>query len=64
MAAKYAKMSFRSKTQDCQYCQYRSSWRIPNTDIVVHFCTADLPKKVYQLRGHAVSSCKLAKQTV
>ncbi|MTI79602.1 MAG: hypothetical protein FH758_01780 [Firmicutes bacterium] len=64
MATKHAKISFRNKTNDCQHCLYKSERKIPNTEIVVHFCTANLPDKVYQLRGHSISNCKQLKHTV
>ncbi len=58
MSVKHAKISFRTKTHDCQYCQYKSSRCIPETDISVNFCMVDMPKKVYQLRGYSASKCK------
>lgn len=53
-----AKISFRRKTHDCQYCQFQTAKRIPNTDIFVNFCLIDMPKKVYQLRGLSTVNCK------
>jgi hypothetical protein len=61
MSAKGAKLSFRKKTLDCQYCDYRSERNIPNTDITVNFCTVNLPKIVYQLRGVSQSRCNTCK---
>jgi hypothetical protein len=62
MSVKGAKLSFRNKTHDCQYCHHRSEKFIPNTNITISFCTANLPKVVYQLRGPHISHCDNYKQ--
>ncbi|MEG6615606.1 hypothetical protein V6C27_04090 [Peptococcaceae bacterium 1198_IL3148] len=61
MSTKGAKLSFRTKTADCQYCNHRSERYIPNTDITINFCTVNLPKIVYQLRGVSISKCSYYK---
>lgn len=62
MSVKGAKLSFREKTQDCKYCHHRSEKFIPNTNIAINFCTASLPKVVYQLRGTKASHCDTYRQ--